>query len=389
MKKINFLAFVSASLLLIYICIFAYSFVLEGKNGGKLKTSFGIDAAIFYSAGRLTVEQPPASPFNIDSLRTKVEAVVDKKIPAPMTWAYPPSFLLLLAPLATLPYHLFLFIWLAVPATLGFSAIYKLASDSRQAALLACGYPGVLMNLIWGQNGYLTTAFLGFGLYFIEVRPVLAGCMFGLLAYKPNMAFFPFLLLLLAKKWRVLLWAALFATAVSVISVFLFGFALWEQFFNAFLYSSSTLLLGSAWEATSATQTSLYSSLRLAGWSLPFVYAATGLVNVAVTIISLWVWRKTDSTALKSAVIVVGMFIVMPYSRLYDLAILALPFSLLSFDCWSRGHHPFELAILALLWALPVISPALVYATGIQLCPYILLLVLAMIVARAKHPHKQ
>lgn len=52
--------------------------------------------------------------------------------------------------------------------------------------LLAVAFPAVLINIRHGQNGFLTAALLGGALAVLERRPLLAGILFGLLAYKPR-----------------------------------------------------------------------------------------------------------------------------------------------------------------------------------------------------------
>ena len=59
-------------------------------------------------------------------------------------------------------------------------------SESWTALLLAVAFPAVLVNLGHGQNGFLTAALLGGALAMLDRRPIVAGILFGLLAYKPQ-----------------------------------------------------------------------------------------------------------------------------------------------------------------------------------------------------------
>ncbi len=44
------------------------------------------------------------------------------------------------------------------------------------------------MNLGHGHNGFLTAALFGFALVQLDRRPIVAGILFGLIAYKPSSA---------------------------------------------------------------------------------------------------------------------------------------------------------------------------------------------------------
>ena len=57
----------------------------------------------------------------------------------------------------------------------------------RIGFLLACAFPGILANAMVGQNGFVTAALFGGALIFMERRPLLAGCLIGLLSFKPHL----------------------------------------------------------------------------------------------------------------------------------------------------------------------------------------------------------
>jgi hypothetical protein len=85
------------------------------------------------------------------------------KVAYPVPWLYPPTFLLLIYPLAFLPYLASLGLWLAL------------------------AFPGMFQNFFNGQNDFLTIALLGGGLYLLDQSPWAAGCLLGLVSYKPHL----------------------------------------------------------------------------------------------------------------------------------------------------------------------------------------------------------
>ena len=50
---------------------------------------------------------------------------------------------------------------------------------------LALAFPAVLVNIGHGQNGLLTAPLIGGALAVLDRRPIVAGILIGLLAYKP------------------------------------------------------------------------------------------------------------------------------------------------------------------------------------------------------------
>ena len=62
----------------------------------------------------------------------------------------------------------------------------NLVTRDRLWLLLALAFPAVFVNLGHGHNGFLTAALLGAALVVLDARPILAGILFGLLAYKPQ-----------------------------------------------------------------------------------------------------------------------------------------------------------------------------------------------------------
>src|SRR5438105_147271 len=77
-------------------------------------------------------------------------------------------------------------------------------------------------NVGHGQNGFLTATLLGGGLIFLERRPILAGVLLGLLAYKPQFGLLIPLVLLATGRWTAI--AAATVTVLSACSATLIVF---------------------------------------------------------------------------------------------------------------------------------------------------------------------
>ncbi len=98
---------------------------------------------------------------------------------------YPPMYLLVVMPLALLPYAWSLIIWTVANFAAYLGVMWKVDPE-REALWLAVAFPGALVNLTNGQNGFLTLALLGTALLTVERRPIVAGVLFGLMSYKPQ-----------------------------------------------------------------------------------------------------------------------------------------------------------------------------------------------------------
>ena len=71
--------------------------------------------------------------------------------------------------------------------------------------LLALAFPAVFVNIGHGHNGFLTAALIGAGLLMLDRRPILAGILFGLMAYKPQFGVLIPLVLAATGRWRAFL----------------------------------------------------------------------------------------------------------------------------------------------------------------------------------------
>ena len=96
-----------------------------------------------------------------------------------MNGIFLPIFLLMVMPFAWLPYKISLVLWIIATLTI-YLLVMKKISLSNKGVYIALGFPGVLMNLNWGQNGFVVAALIGLGVYYLEKKPLLSGVMFSM-----------------------------------------------------------------------------------------------------------------------------------------------------------------------------------------------------------------
>lgn len=121
-------------------------------------------------------------------------------------FSYPPNSLLLLFPLAALPYFPALFLWLAGPFTLLAGLLRRYLAIDWPIILALLLSPASVVNICAGQNGFLSALLFCGGFLMLERRPILAGILFGLLAYKPQIGLILPFLLIAGKYWRTFFW---------------------------------------------------------------------------------------------------------------------------------------------------------------------------------------
>ncbi len=376
----------------IFFCLYVFialsSTLVDISELEKSPSPFGVDFAVYYTAGQMIRSEESTNIYNMKEHHYLLEEIMDRNMPFALPWVYPPTFLLAVVPFSFLPYYISLALWLLSTFVLAIYAMYLLVPKAKLLVFITFGFPGVLLNLRWGQNGFLNTALLGFGICFLETNPMISGIMFGLLTYKPQIALFPFVILLLAKKWRPLLWSIFFAVINVVISVLVFGYSTWIDFFNNF-FNSSSLLLTSVWEDTAAIQPTVYSTFRIWGVEGINLQIILSIIAVISTMFCLWTWKKTDRTSLKGTVLIIGIFLTMPYYVQYDLMILSIPCVLLAYDFFQHGYFLYEIILLGVLWCMPLINWPLVAFTGIQINPIVLFLVLTLVYFRVSGVSKR
>lgn len=378
----------SIVLFVIYLAMFSFFLLSDVLKNETNLSEFGIDFADYYTAGHMAISGELDNVYSVPAHRETMEQLLGTKVPFTLPWRYPPVFLMAIVPFALLPYECSIFLWIGVTVALAIVAIYRMLPEKRWLGALALGFPGVFMNLRWGQNGFLSAAILAAGVGALESTPVLGGVMLGLLVYKPQLAVFPFLILLLTKRWKALLSAIGSALAISLASLALFGFDQWVEFFRSLFVSSSNLLEAES-ASISAIQVSVYNAVMTPTGSALASILAQGAFSIAAILAVCWVFRKSNRFALKGAALVLGIPLAIPYFMQYDLMILAVPLVLLAYDLMKYGSQKIEPLTTALVWFLPLICWPLMRYTTIQICPLVLAFQMILIVLRVKREKEE
>lgn len=289
-------------------------------------------------------------------------------------WFYPPAALLLVSPLALLPYLLSWLVAMTGSLLLWLRVLRReLPHPGAWPWLLA--FPAVLANLQYGQSGPLTAAIACLALTALARRPGRAGVLLALLTLKPQLLAVTVVLLLATRNWRAL--ATLSATTLLLVlaSLLLWGIEPWLIWPDALRLAGR--LTGEG--ALPWTQMpTLFAGLRL--WQVPASLALLlhALLALSALTMALLIWLRHRDAALRGSAAVLATLLFSPYLFDYELIWLALPLLWLTRlglrDGWWRGER--ELLVLA--WLQPFLGPLLMQAWHLPSAPPILFALLLM-----------
>jgi alpha-1,2-mannosyltransferase len=362
----------------------ALSHGLVDRNGKPLGTDF----SSFYAAGSLVLDGRAADVYDMAAHYAREQQTFGPATPY-YAWFYPPIFLLVATPLAAMPYPLALLVWQAASFALYLGVIGGIvrrmtrlaAAQQRLALLLAAGFPAVLVNLGHGQNGFLSAGLIGAALLALPTRPIVAGVLIGLLAYKPQLAIVIPIALLAAGQWRAILAAGVTVSALILISALWFGAELWPAF-AASMDTSRTLLLEQG-DVRYAKLQSVFAAVRLWGGGIPLAYAMQGLATAAVVCGVAWIWRSLVDHDLKAALLVVATLLASPHVIDYDLTMMAVAIAFFVRHGLAHGFRDYEISILGLAWIAPLLARSIAGITGLPLGLLVLLALFGLILRRA------
>jgi arabinofuranan 3-O-arabinosyltransferase len=267
-------------------------------------------------------------------------------------WPYPPTYFLVLAPLALLPYRAAFVGWDIASLAACVAVVYPIVG--RKAAIaLALAAPFTAWNLLAAQNGFLTAALIGGSLLFLERRPVLAGVFIGCLTYKPQFGILIPIALVASRQWRAMAGAAATALLLAALSAVLFGVRAWAAFPQSLIAQSGLNLMAPATSNWGYLQ-SPYGLARLLHAGTAPAWFVQGATTAALAAIVWRIWRSGAAYRLKAATLSAAALLATPYAFAYDMAGLAIPAAFLAADQLERGLLPGDKAIWIGLFGIPL-----------------------------------
>ena len=198
----------------------------------------------YYTVGHIAVYTPAQLPLAYDAAwyGPQVAALTAPGV-REVFKNQPPPGSLLLAPLVWLPYPTARLIWLLLSLVFLVASLMLLARAVQRPARvglwmapLCLLYRPVYENLRQGQMYLWLLVWLSLALWALATWPprsrtdALGGVMLGLLLIFKTAVIWLWPLLLLARRWRILLWGGTTAAAVALLSLLYFGPAPWRAY---------------------------------------------------------------------------------------------------------------------------------------------------------------
>lgn len=360
-------------LLLYFGTLFFHSdFVIS--NGISLISDF----RIFWAASHLAITGHAIDAYNSTKLWNAVSALDKSVVAGRFGWFYPPTFYLVIFPLATLPYLTSYFIFMTCTFA-GYVAVFRQIIQDRLALWGLAGYSAVWINIMDGQNAFLTAAIAGAALLFLRERPILSGIFIGLLSIKPQLAIlFPVALSAIG-AWRTIFTAGMVAAVLMGVSVTVLGpgtFMAWLQSIGqakAMCLESDTIAI---------VMPTVFSALRLVGFPIAWAYVLHFTIAAIVAVMVWRIWRYSRNQAMQNAALMTATFLVSPYLYFYDLTWIALAIAWVAKSGIEAGWMPGDREVLIAAWLLPIALFTIAWFTHIQIGPMVLLLLLLSIMRR-------
>lgn len=338
----------------------------------------GYDFITFWAASYLGLAGHAPDAYNIVSIfgAEKIAVPASESV---FAWYYPPSFYLLILPLALLPYGVAYFAFI-LPTLAAYLLILRRIVRGNNAMWCLAAFSGLWLNIFHGQNAFLTAAIAGVALLCMKQRPILAGVFIGLLAIKPHLALlFPVALIAIG-AWRTFFAAAVTASFFMAIGTVVFGVETLKACLGSLGYARMFLEGGILpWPK----MPTVFAFLRLLGAPVEGAYIVHAVIAVGAAIAVWRVWRHCQDWGLRGAALMTATFLVSPYVFDYDLAWLAFPIAWIALTGLRSGWMRGEREILVAAWLLPMLMAPLGNALSLQVGPFVLIGLLWTAVRRA------
>jgi hypothetical protein len=323
---------------------------------------------------------------------------------------YPPFWYLLVSPLAALPLDAAANLWavLMVGCLLGAVALaWPLTRAFLPAAGAGAG-PGWRRHLIWilpiatlygpthrslvsSQKGTLALLLLA-GSYVLlqRRRPFLAGALFALLAFKPQLTLVVALAMLAKRQWSFVAGGLAAGGALVLLSLAV-GVDVCRQYVD-FSLGAAAYVHTAGYDLSHAHGLYAFFTALLpgtpAGAQAATLAAALLVLGLLARLLRGPLHYDSQRFALQFAGLVVATVLLSPHAYTYDLTVLLLPLGLVLYATLAGAYaaapgHKAAYRLAALLYPLPALAPPIAAASGVQLTMPVMLGLLAALAALA------
>jgi hypothetical protein len=333
------------------------------------------DFVSFYAAGKLALAGTPALTYNQAAHFLAEQQFMVAGAPYQFFFD-PPVFMLLMAPLALLPYYVsfyaFEFATLAA-FLLVMRQVLREPGWAWIAPVLA--FPAVFWTLGLGQNAFLTAALVGGFTLLVDRRPALAGMLLGLVCYKPHFGLLAPVGLAFGGHRRAFAAAGASVAVLVGLSVALFGTATWQAYFITLANSNAVYASGRIDYAGIVTP---FGAARLLGFGSGPSYLAQVAVTGSMLLLVAWSWRRRPNRSVRAATLLSATLLAVPLALLYDSLLLLVAVGWLVREGRKSGFLPWEKTTLLAVYLATLVEYAVGEAVHLPLGPLVTMAVLLL-----------
>ena len=209
----------------------------------------------------------------------------------------------------------------------------------------------------------------------------LAGAVMGIASFKPQLALMVPFALLGARNWRALTGAAASALLLALVSVLVFGWGIWEQWFALMLHPRHDVAYtGLEWGRM--YDDSVYTIAALLGASKTLAIVVQAIATLAAAASVFLAYRRPMANDLRFAVFLAASVVGSPHASPYDMILLAYASTIL---VWNLLQEEFRLSALVIplaAWLLPFACPPKELVTGYAV-PAVIFALIWVLMSRA------
>lgn len=343
----------------------------------------GGDYVAFYGASVALKDGDAAKIYDYESFEAHLMEVGPPRESYTLTWQYPPTYFLLIAPLAFLPFIPGYIAWTGGSAALYFATMRQ-AGFNWLFLFVILAAPSTFHAIITGQNGFLTATLLMVAALYPDKRPILAGLAAALLTVKPQIGVLLPFAYLAAGCWRAFFTAAIGSIFFVATTTGLFGIEIWQAFMTGADEASHRLQTGILPLFKMVTP---YAWLKYSGAPLAIAIGVHILCAIIAILAIVRVWRFVPDTSLRAAALCAAIFIVAPYGYYYEMIILAFPVAVLAKRGLDNGWLRFEEVSLALMFIGPIMMPGQEQRVGVSYGFLCVATIIAGVFRRIEHEY--
>ncbi len=367
--------------------VFAFSFDHDGVIGPRYNAP-GSDYMVYWQAVRAAWAGDFALLADPVALTARINAEFAGWLASPMPlhpWLYPPTFLLALLPFSALPFAASYALFQIATFAACVAAAWCWAASPRRRMLWLIALalaPGAAINVISGQNAFLTLALLLGGVGLLGRSEIAGGALLGLLSFKPQFAALALLALVALGHWRSLVAAVASAVVAAAASAGIFGMVPWQDWIGRVVAGGGPG--DAAWqEAGRLWGVSVWTCATLLGapgWLANAAQAVAGLLSAG----GVWLaFRRRLAAEHRMAALLAATVLAAPHCSQYDLLLLDAAVLLLVFSALDGIALALRPLLLFLPWVAPLAAVPRAIPAGFGV-PLLMLGVLAVALAPAR-----